>query len=226
MAELPPLLHVWWIVPVEVIATGFKAIVEALALNIPEFLWRRIPAAVFMLRGRAVLDHWHRMSLHSFAEVREGRVVAAAEAFAVCVAVGWRNLGMPELPPPLHVWWIVTVKVVPGSFEAIMESLALNIPELLWGASQPPRSWLGGGQFWAMSRAGVPSERAIAASARRVSFIDAFLHAFRLLVSRYLFVESSTNTALNILMEGAGPKFARSCYGCVCEWAECAGLHY
>jgi hypothetical protein len=145
MAELPPLLHVWWIVPVEVIATGFKAIVEALALNIPEFLWRRIPAAVFMLRGRAVLDHWHRMSLHSFAEVREGRVVAAAEAFAVCVAVGWRNLGMPELPPPLHVWWIVTVEVVPGSFEAIVESPALNIPEFLGGRIPPATIMVGWG---------------------------------------------------------------------------------
>jgi hypothetical protein len=128
MAELSPPLRAWWSVSVEVAATGFKAIVESLALNIPELLWRRIPAAAFMLRGRAVLGHGHRRPSHSFAEVREGRVVAAAEAFAICVAVGWRNPGMTEFFSPLHVRRDVSVEVIVGSVEAIMEALGRGIP--------------------------------------------------------------------------------------------------
>ena len=132
MTEFSSALYVWRIVPVEVIAGSFNAIVEAPALNIPELLRRRVPAAAIMIRGRSVLDHWHGMPLHSFAEVREGRVVAAAKAFAVCVAVGAWNLGMSEFSSALHVWRIVPVEVVAGSFDAIVEALALNIPELLW----------------------------------------------------------------------------------------------
>jgi hypothetical protein len=131
MPEFSSPLHIWRIVSVEVIASSFEAIVEALALNVPETLRRRIPAAAILIRWRAVLGHWHRRPPHSFAEVREGRVVAAAEAFAVCVAVGRWNPRMPEFSPPIRARRIVPVEVIAGSFEAIVESLALNIPELL-----------------------------------------------------------------------------------------------
>jgi hypothetical protein len=145
MAEFSSSPHVWRIAPVEVIMTGFKAIVEALALNIPELLWRRVPAAAFMLRGRAVLGYGHRRSSHAFAEVREGRVVAASEAFAVCVAVGWWNPWMAEFSSPLHVRRVVSVEVIVGSFKAVVESLALNILEFLWGRIPPATIMVGWG---------------------------------------------------------------------------------
>jgi hypothetical protein len=145
MAELSPPLRAWWSVSVEVAATGFKAIVESLALNIPELRWRRIPAAAFMFRGRAVLGHGHRRSSHSSAEVREGRVVAAAEAFAICVAVGWRNPGMTEFFSPLHVRRDVSVEVIVGSVEAIMEALALDILEFLGRGIPAPAIMVGWG---------------------------------------------------------------------------------
>ena len=69
MAKFPPSLHVWWSAAFEVAATGFKTIVEALALDIAELLRWRIPAATIMIRviltvpllrtvlGLAVLGH-------------------------------------------------------------------------------------------------------------------------------------------------------------------------
>jgi hypothetical protein len=65
------------------------------------------------------------------AEVRESRFVASAEAFAVLVASGWGNRGVPELPSLFHALVMVVLEVVAGRFEAIVEALALNLPELL-----------------------------------------------------------------------------------------------
>jgi hypothetical protein len=57
MAELPPPLRVRRVVPVEVVAGGIEAIVEALALNIAELLRRRIPAATIMVRWGPILGY-------------------------------------------------------------------------------------------------------------------------------------------------------------------------
>jgi hypothetical protein len=48
MPELPSLFHTLVMVALEVIAGSFEAIVEALALNLPEFLGRRIPTAAIL----------------------------------------------------------------------------------------------------------------------------------------------------------------------------------
>jgi hypothetical protein len=66
-----------------------------------------------------------------FSEVREGRIVAVAEAFAVFVAVGWGNGGMAVFPAPVHVRITVVFEVVAAGFDAIVEAPALHIAELL-----------------------------------------------------------------------------------------------
>jgi hypothetical protein len=129
MPELPSLLHTLVMVVLEVVAGRFEAIVEALALNLPELLRRHIPTTAVL--GWSVLGHRHGRSPHSFAEVRESRFVASAEAFAVLVASGWGNRGVPELPSLFHSLVMVVLEVVAGRFEAIVEALALNLPELL-----------------------------------------------------------------------------------------------
>jgi hypothetical protein len=61
MPEFSSPLHIWRIVSVEVIASSFEAIVESLALNIPELLRRRIPAAAILVRWGPILSyeqHW------------------------------------------------------------------------------------------------------------------------------------------------------------------------
>jgi hypothetical protein len=139
-------------VVLEVVTGGFEAIAEALALNLPELLGRRIPTAAVMVRailGRPVLGHRHGRSPHSFTEVREGRFVAAAEAIAVVVASGWGNRGMAEFPSPLHIRLIVIFKVVAGGFKAIVEALALNLPEFL-GRRIPTAAILTISWLWAV----------------------------------------------------------------------------
>jgi hypothetical protein len=55
MTKFPPPFRVRLLVPCKVIAGRPKAILKALALNFAELLWRRIPAAALMIRGRTVL---------------------------------------------------------------------------------------------------------------------------------------------------------------------------
>jgi hypothetical protein len=114
-------------VTLKVVASGLNTIMEALALYIPELLGRRIPTTAIMIR---VVHHGHRRS-HSFAEVRNGHLITAAETVAVVVANGWGNRGMAEFISPFHIQFTMTFKVVAGGFDAIVEALALNVPELL-----------------------------------------------------------------------------------------------
>jgi hypothetical protein len=119
------------------------AIVESLLLNIAELLRRRIPAAaivvwvvltISLLRavlGRAVLVHGHGASSHAFLEVRKCRIVAVAEAFAVFVTGGLGDRGMAESICSFDIWGTVILKVGPAGLDAIVESLPLNIAELL-----------------------------------------------------------------------------------------------
>jgi hypothetical protein len=128
----------------EVAAAGFDAIMESLPLDIAELGWRRIPATPVMVRvirtvsllravlGRAVLCHGHGACSHAFPEVRKGHIVAAAEAFAVFVAGGFGHRRPTELHCRIHVRGTVAFVVSAAGFDAIMESLPLNIAELLW----------------------------------------------------------------------------------------------
>ena len=58
MAEFVSPFRVRGTLILEVVAGGFDAILEALALNLPKLLGRRIPAATIMVR--VILVHWHR----------------------------------------------------------------------------------------------------------------------------------------------------------------------
>jgi hypothetical protein len=49
VTELSSLLDIRWIVIVKVVVGGFEAIAEALALNVAELMWRRIPTAAIMV---------------------------------------------------------------------------------------------------------------------------------------------------------------------------------
>jgi hypothetical protein len=55
MAEFVSPFRVRLMAAFKVVAGGFDAIVEALALNLPELLWRRIPAATIMVLTIALL---------------------------------------------------------------------------------------------------------------------------------------------------------------------------
>ena len=67
----------------------------------------------------------------AFAEVREGRVVAAAEAFAIGVAIARCNRRTAILPPVVNVRAMAAFKVAAAGLDAIVETPALNIAELL-----------------------------------------------------------------------------------------------
>jgi hypothetical protein len=123
----------------EVAAASFDAIVEAPPLDIAELLGRRIPATPIMVRvirtvsllravlGRAVLG----ACSYAFPEVRKGQIVAATEAFAVFVAGGFGHRRPTELHRRVHVRGTVAFVVSAAGFDAIMESLPLNIAQLL-----------------------------------------------------------------------------------------------
>ncbi len=71
------------------------------------------------------------VAIVAFAEVGKGRIVAAAEAVAIIVAVVSRNRGTAVFHSVFHVRVMVILKVVTGRFDATVEALALNIAELL-----------------------------------------------------------------------------------------------
>jgi len=66
-----------------------------------------------------------------FPEVREGHIVAAAEAFTVLVAVRWGDRWAAEVPFPVYVRILMVFEVAAAGFDAIVEALALHIAELL-----------------------------------------------------------------------------------------------
>ena len=66
-----------------------------------------------------------------FPKVRECRVVAAAEAFAVRIAIVSANRRMAESPCFFHIRGTVVFEVSTAGLDAILESLPLNIAELL-----------------------------------------------------------------------------------------------
>ena len=66
-----------------------------------------------------------------FAEVLEGRIIAAVKAFPVSVPVLWRNGRTPVFPPVLHIRVMAILKVVAGGFNTVVKALTLNVAELL-----------------------------------------------------------------------------------------------
>lgn len=72
------------------------------------------------------------MAIVVFAEVRKGHIVAAAEALAVFVVCVPRNRRIAEFVSSLRVRGTLILEVAAGGFDAIVEALALNLPELLW----------------------------------------------------------------------------------------------
>ena len=69
------------------------------------------------------------MAIVVFAEVRKGHIVAAAEALAVFVACGPRNRRMAEFVSSLRIRGTMILEVPAGGLDAIMEALALNLPD-------------------------------------------------------------------------------------------------
>jgi len=142
MAESPCSFHIRGPAIFKVGPAGLDAIHESLPLNIAELLRRRIPAAAIMIwvarsesllrgaRGRAVLVHGHWAWSHAFPEVRESRVVAAAEAFAVVVAGGPGHRWIAELHDRVDVRGAPVFEVSTAGLDAILESSPLNIAEL------------------------------------------------------------------------------------------------
>jgi hypothetical protein len=63
--------------------------------------------------------------------VAHGRIVAAAEAFAVIPSRIVRNVGMAVFVAVLYIRPAMVVVVLASTFDAIMEALALNVAELL-----------------------------------------------------------------------------------------------
>jgi hypothetical protein len=122
---------------------GLDAILESSPLNIAELLRGCIPAAaivvwvvlsISLLRvvlGRTVLVHGHGACSHAFPEVRESRLVAAAEAFAVFVAGGLGYRRIAELHDRVHVRGALAFEVSTAGLDAILEPSPLNIAELL-----------------------------------------------------------------------------------------------
>jgi hypothetical protein len=55
-----------------------------------------------------------------------------AETFAVFVACLWGDGGMAEFPSSFHIRGMAAFEVAAPRFEAIVESLPLNIAKLLW----------------------------------------------------------------------------------------------
>jgi len=56
------------------------------------------------------------VAIRAFAEVRDGHVIAAAEAFAVFVAGGWGNGGTAEFHRRVHVRGAVAFDVAAAGF--------------------------------------------------------------------------------------------------------------
>jgi hypothetical protein len=63
--------------------------------------------------------------------VVHGRIVAAAEAFAVIPSRVVGNVGVAVFVAVLYIRAAMVVVVLAGTFDAIMEALALNVAELL-----------------------------------------------------------------------------------------------
>jgi hypothetical protein len=63
--------------------------------------------------------------------VGHGYVITAAETIAVILAGARRNVGMSELFAIIDVWPAVVVEVASCAFDAIVESLPLDVAELL-----------------------------------------------------------------------------------------------
>jgi hypothetical protein len=133
MAERPPGIDVRRKPAIKVSVTGIQAIMEAPALNVTELRRRRIPGTTVSYRAQNLSPYaWvrRRRWWNTIAEMREGHVVAAAEAITVVVSKWERDRGVTELSSLLKVRWIVVVKVVVRGFKAIMKALALNVVEL------------------------------------------------------------------------------------------------
>jgi hypothetical protein len=134
MAERTPGIDVRRKPAIKVSATGIQAIMEAPALNVTELRRRRIPSATVRDRAQDLSPYaWvgrRRWWRNIVAKMREGHVVAAAEAITVVVSKRERDGGVTELSSLLNIRWIVVVKVVVRGFEAIMKALALNVAEL------------------------------------------------------------------------------------------------
>jgi hypothetical protein len=125
MAEFVSSFHIRGTMILDVLVGALNAIVEALALKVTELRWRRIPAAANLDDG---CRNWSRSCL----EVRNGQIVAAAEAVAVIIAEGWRNVGIAEFISSFHIRGTMILDVLVGALNAIVEALALKVAKLRW----------------------------------------------------------------------------------------------